>query len=115
MVGGAHGESICQVKYIDVVTKRAHPVHLIFRLHGSYEALDSGNLSDAHLVDFTGGVSELIALETDNGSRVYESDEEKRLELLSRLEQEVSSFSDRFRVTTLIIARCLRTPWCAAQ
>ena len=114
MVGGAHGESICQVKYIDVVTKRAHPVHLIFRLHGSYEALDSGNLSDA-LVDFTGGVSELVALETDNGLRVYESDEEKRLELLSRLEQEVSSLSDSFCVTTLNIARCLRTPWCAAQ
>ena len=95
-------------------TKKNHPDHLIFRLHGSYEALDSGNLSDA-LVDFTGGVSELVALETDNGLRVYESDEEKRLELLSRLEQEVSSLSDRFRVTTLIIARCLRTPWCAAQ
>ena len=87
---------------------------MIFRLHGSYEALDSGNLSDA-LVDFTGGVSELVALETDNGLRVYESDEEKRLELLSRLEQEVSSPSDSFGVTTLIIARCLRTPWCAAQ
>ena len=72
---------------------------MIFRLHGSYEALDSGNLSDA-LVDFTGGVSELVALETDNGLRVYESDEEKRLELLSRLEQEVSSLSDSFRVTT---------------
>ena len=89
-------------------------IHLIFRLHGSYEALDSGNLSDA-LVDFTGGVSELVALETDNGLRVYESDEEKRLELLSRLEQEVSSLSDSFRVTTLILARCQRTPWCAAQ
>ena len=59
------------------------------RLHGSYEALDAGNLSDA-LVDFTGGVSELIALEADNGVRVYEADEDKRLELLSRLEQEVS-------------------------
>ena len=75
---------------------------MIFRLHGSYEALDSGNLSDA-LVDFTGGVSELVALETDNGLRVYESDEEKRLELLSRLEQEVSSLSEAFGVTTLII------------
>ena len=101
-------------KYKVVFTKRTHPVHLIFRLHGSYEALDSGNLSDA-LVDFTGGVSELVALETDNGLRVYESDEEKRLELLSRLEQEVSSLSDSFHVTTLIFARCLRTPWCAAQ
>ena len=42
-------------------------------------------------MDFTGGVSELVALEADNGSRIYEADEEKRLELLSRLEQEVSS------------------------
>ena len=63
------------------------------RLHGSYEALDAGNLSDA-LVDFTGGVSELITLEADNGVRVYEADEDKRLELLSRLAQEVSSTSD---------------------
>ena len=63
------------------------------RLHGSYEALDAGNLSDA-LVDFTGGVSELITLEADNGVRVYEADEDKRLELLSRLEQEVSSTID---------------------
>ena len=29
------------------------------KLHGSYEALDDGNLSDA-LVDFTGGVRRLI-------------------------------------------------------
>ena len=47
------------------------------RLHGSYEALDTGNLSDA-LADFTGGVSELIALEDENGLRKFETDEDKR-------------------------------------
>ena len=53
----------------------------VFRLHGSYEALDSGNLADA-LVDFTGGVSELLALEQGPG-------EETSQQLFTRLEQEV--------------------------
>lgn len=43
------------------------------RLHGSYEALDGGNLSDA-LVDFTGGVAELILLQTENGVNNFKVD-----------------------------------------
>ena len=39
------------------------------RLHGSYECLDGGNLSDA-LVDFTGGVAELIQLHSDTGDQL---------------------------------------------
>ena len=40
------------------------------RLHGSYECLDGGNLSDA-LVDFTGGVAELIQLVSETGDQIY--------------------------------------------
>lgn len=58
------------------------------KIHGSYEALDGGNLSDA-LVDFTGGVSELISLESDTGVKLYDEDEQK-LELYNRIHQEVS-------------------------
>lgn len=58
------------------------------KIHGSYEALDGGNLSDA-LVDFTGGVSELITLENDAGSKLYD-DEEKKTELYNRVFQEVT-------------------------
>lgn len=58
------------------------------KIHGSYEALDGGNLSDA-LVDFTGGVSELITLENDTGLKLYD-DEEKKSELYNRVFQEVS-------------------------
>jgi len=58
------------------------------KIHGSYEALDGGNLSDA-LVDFTGGVSELITLENDTGSKLYD-DEEKKTELYNRVFQEVT-------------------------
>ena len=70
------------------------------RLHGSYEALDTGNLSDA-LVDFTGGVSELIALEDENGLRKFETDEDKRTELLSRLEQEVRQLNQNSKACHL--------------
>ena len=38
-------------------------LQFFFRLHGCYAVLDGGNLSDA-LVDFTSGVSEVIALNT---------------------------------------------------
>ena len=44
--------------------------NLCFRLNGSYESLDGGNISDA-LVDFTGGVAELIQLRTDSGALQY--------------------------------------------
>ena len=40
------------------------------RLNGSYENLDGGNISDA-LVDFTGGVAELVQLRTDSGAFIY--------------------------------------------
>ena len=48
---------------------------LFCRIHGSYEALDGGNLSDA-LVDFTGGVSELVSLENDGGLKLCGGREE---------------------------------------
>jgi len=57
------------------------------KLHGSYEGLDGGNLSDA-LVDFTGGVAELLPLHTDNGQLKYK-DDEARQELFQRIYQEV--------------------------
>eukprot|EP00090_Calanus_glacialis_P010588 TRINITY_DN19017_c0_g1_i1.p1 TRINITY_DN19017_c0_g1~~TRINITY_DN19017_c0_g1_i1.p1 ORF type:complete len:655 (+),score=125.61 TRINITY_DN19017_c0_g1_i1:152-2116(+) len=58
------------------------------KIHGSYEALDGGNLSDA-LVDFTGGVSELVSLENDGGLKLFE-EEENKTELYNRIFQEVS-------------------------
>ena len=64
-------------EYIDTPLR----VTVLCRLHGSYEALDSGNLADA-LVDFTGGVSELLALEQGAGAETSQ-------QLFTRLEQEV--------------------------
>ena len=49
---------------------------LFCRINGSYEALDGGNLSDA-LVDFTGGVSELVSLENDGGLKLVVEEEKK--------------------------------------
>lgn len=58
------------------------------KLHGSYDALDGGNLSDA-LVDFTGGVSELISLHTESEGHKF-NEETKKNELFSRVQREVS-------------------------
>ena len=77
-------------------------------MHGSYQALDEGNLSDA-LVDFTGGVrtkrkqpnlditckvSELVTLENDRKEKLF-LEEEARAELFQRvliLVYEISPF-----------------------
>jgi len=58
------------------------------KIHGSYEALDGGNLSDA-LVDFTGGVSELISLESDSGVKLFDEDN-KRSDLFHLLSGQIS-------------------------
>ena len=51
----------------------------VFRLHGTYEVLDGGNLSDA-LVDFTSGVSEVINIENDEtGYRTDDPEKKKSL------------------------------------
>ena len=60
---------------------------LYFRLNGSYEALEAGNIADA-LVDFTGGVCESINLKDAN----YNDDEERRLEFFKSMQK---SMSDR--------------------
>ena len=77
MVARPAGEGLRQVSPPRPAPPR---VTVLCRLHGSYEALDSGNLADA-LVDFTGGVSELLALE--------QGGEETSQQLFTRLEQEV--------------------------
>ena len=53
---------------------------LVIRVNGTYEALDGGNLSDA-LLDFTGGISEMIDIKAGG----YGSDEEKRKEFFNVL------------------------------
>ena len=54
--------------------------YLLYRLAGSYEALEAGNPAEA-LVDFTGGVSEYIDLVSGN----YANDLEKRKVLFQKL------------------------------
>lgn len=55
---------------------------LFFRLHGGYEVLDSGNLPDT-LVDFTGGVSEVIKIDDDQNG--YKTDDLERKKSLFKL------------------------------
>lgn len=60
----------------------------IYRLHGSYDALREGHLCDA-LVDFTGGVSEVVDLQAEE----YADNEDKRASLLEILLQEIADHS----------------------
>lgn len=59
-----------------------------FRLSGSYEALEAGNIADA-LVDFTGGVCESINLKDAN----YDDDEERRLEFFKSMQKAMDNSS----------------------
>lgn len=58
------------------------------RLHGSYDALREGHLCDA-LVDFTGGVSEVVDLQAEE----FADNEDKRAALLDTLLQEAADHS----------------------
>jgi hypothetical protein len=58
------------------------------RLHGSYDALREGHLCDA-LVDFTGGVSEVVDLQAGG----YADSEDKRASLLETLQTELADHS----------------------
>lgn len=58
------------------------------KIHGNYEALDGGNLSDA-LVDFTSGFAETIDLEKGG----YRTDDDKRNELFQYMKKEFQTHS----------------------
>ena len=55
-------------------------------MHGSYGALDGGNLSDA-LVDFTSGISEMIDLTLKN--EMFQRHPEEKKELFDTLALEL--------------------------
>jgi hypothetical protein len=55
---------------ISIIKGGAHYFYFICRLNGSYAALDGGNLADA-LVDFTGGVAEMIQLKSEAGQPIF--------------------------------------------
>ena len=61
---------------------------VFFRLHGSYEDLEDGHISDV-LVDMTGGVSEIIDLKSGE----CESDEDRRSDFLRLLTTEMANHS----------------------
>lgn len=79
--------------------------HLVFRLHGSYEALADGHLADA-LVDFTGGVSETLDLKAND----YNEQEDKHSMLFEKLLEEFKDHSVMCSVITVshILYICLR-------
>ena len=106
MVARPAGEGLRQVS---PAPPRPAPVTVLCRLQGSYEALDSGNLADA-LVDLTGGVSELLALEPGAG-------EETSQQLFTRLEQEVGLTCPGSPHVSSNVARvsCGPSRWCAAR
>lgn len=59
-----------------------------YRLHGSYDALREGHLCDA-LVDFTGGVSEVVDIQAEEFSTM----EDKRVDFFNMLLHETASHS----------------------
>ena len=59
-----------------------------FRLNGSYDALEAGNIADA-LVDFTGGVCESVNLK-DAG---FNEDEDRRLAFFTSMRKAMSDRS----------------------
>lgn len=61
---------------------------IYFRLNGSFEALESGNIADA-LVDFTGGVCESVNLK-DAG---FDDDEERRMTFFNSMRKAMSDWS----------------------
>lgn len=76
---------------------------IIYRLHGSYEALREHDLADA-LVDFTGGVSELIDFSLER----YTEIEDKRSQLFQLLQKETDDhsiicFTLNVRIITLLL------------
>ena len=64
------------------------PLLIYFRLNGSFEALEAGNIADA-LVDFTGGVCESVNLK-DTG---LNDDEERRLAFFNSMRKAMNDGS----------------------
>ncbi len=75
-----------------------------FRINGCYEALDSGNLSDA-LLDFTGGISESVDI---RGGK-YATDEEKRSALFKLLLKQKQNFALMCCSIEVIITALIQT------
>ena len=63
-------------------------IYFLFRVAGSYESLDGGNLCDA-LIDFTGGIAETFELQTEK----YYEDEEKKIQLFKMMRSEYENHS----------------------
>ena len=83
-----HRESLISL-HVRLFNKRANSILLIyFRLNGSFESLEAGNIADA-LVDFTGGVCESVNLK-DAG---FYDDEERRLTFFNSMRKAMSDRS----------------------